>query len=125
MDNSLGGEFKDEEYFSGFREEIVVQFRRIISEESPARPDDAKPRVLKRRGVVWSPYPKNLKINGNQIKDTDNGYVLLHGYKPARYALYANANSKKPGYIQKAVNKFRAFAEGEGWEETVLEENDL
>ena len=96
---------------------VVDQLKRIISEESPERDPDSYPREIKCRGIVVSPRPGNLKDNGNFIVPTSNGYQLRHGYRPAPYALYANKTSRKPGYIEKALDKFRLFAEAEGWEE--------
>lgn len=93
------------------------QLVRIIAEYSPARDEDAYPREIKVRGRVISPRPGNLRDNGNVIAETANGCIVKHGYRPAPYALYANKTSRKPGYIGKAVNKFRSFLEAEGWEE--------
>lgn len=100
------------------RGEVVDQFVRIISKNSPQRDEDSKPHEIKRKGVVISPFPGNLKINGNQIVESENGYAVLHGYEPARYALYANKNSRKTQYIEKSVEEFRGFLFSEGWEES-------
>ncbi len=109
----------EEEVFSADELEgkIVVQFERIISKLSPARDIDSYPREIKWHGVVVSPRPGNLRDNGNVRVKTANGYMIKHGYRPAPYALYANKTSRKPGYIQAALNKFKSFLIQDGWEE--------
>ena len=90
---------------------------RILRKNSPKRDDDSYPHVIRRKGVIISPFPGNLKQNGNQIVSTANGYQVKHGYEPARYALYANKTSRKPKYIEKSIGEFTALMGQEGWEQ--------
>lgn len=93
------------------------QLVRILYEEAPKRDDDAKPHVIRSHGIIISPFPGNLKVNGSVIVLTGDGLEVRHGYEPARYALFANKTSRRPNYIEKSINKFRSFLLGEGWEE--------
>ncbi len=96
----------------------VDQFVRILSETAPHRPDNAYPRKTK-----TSPMPRNLQLNGSVVVGSAEGYTVKNGYAPAPYALYANKFGKVregehgPHYIERSVDKFRSFIEGEGWEE--------
>lgn len=90
---------------------------RIIKKNSPKRDDDSYPHVIKRHGVIVSPFPGNLKQNGNQIISSGDGYTVKHGYEPAPYAIYANARSRKPKYIEKSINEFTALMASMGWEQ--------
>lgn len=95
----------------------VTDLVRIIQEESPKRDDDSYPHVIKRKGIVISPFPGNLKQNGNQKIKSGDGYKVKHGYEPARYALHANKRSRKPKYIEKAIRRFAALMASKGWEQ--------
>ena len=95
----------------------VTDLVRIIKKNSPKRDDDAYPHAIKRKGVVISPFPGNLKKNGNQIVSSEEGYIVKHGYEPARYALFANVRSRKPRYIEKSINEFFALMASKGWEQ--------
>ena len=98
------------------REYADVLVKRLKA-NSPKRDDDSYPHVIKRKGVIISPFPGNLKQNGNQIVSSGDGYKVKHGYKPARYALYANKTSRKPRYIEKSINEFATLMASEGWEQ--------
>ena len=101
----------------------VDQFVRILSETAPHRPDNAYPQVIKVKGRVVSPMPRNLQLNGSVIIGTTTGYTVKNGYDPAPYALYANAKAKRregehgPQYLERSIKKFRTFLEVDGWEE--------
>lgn len=97
--------------------EYVTDLVRIIKKNSPKRDDNSYPHVIKRKGVIISPFPGNLKQNGNQKIDLGDGAKLKHGYEPARYALYANKRSSKPKYIEKSIAEFTARMESLGWEQ--------
>lgn len=90
---------------------------RILKRNSPKRDDDSYPHAIKRKGVVISPFPGNLKKNGNQIVSSGDGYKVKHGYEPACYALYANKRSRKPQYIEKSIRDFAALMARKGWEQ--------
>lgn len=107
----------EETYFEGELHEYVTDFVRIIKKNSPKRDDDTYPHEIKRKGKVISPFPGNLKQNGNQIIETGKSYKVKHGYEPAMYALYANKTSRKPGYIEKSIQDFKARIKQLGWEE--------
>ena len=96
--------------------EYATDLVRIIKKNSPKRDDDSYPHAIKQKGVVVSPFPGNLKKNGNQIVHSGDGYKVKHGYEPARYALYANKSSRKPKYIEKSISEFAALMESKGWE---------
>lgn len=117
--------------------EEAAQFMRILSKNSPVR-DEAgtryekqytdkngetkirrwkMPKEIKRHGVVISPYPGNLMNNGTRFVEMGNLVEVYHGYSPAVYALAANKNSRKPGYIQKSEAEFFSYLAAEGWEE--------
>ena len=93
----------------------VTDLVRILRKNSPKRDDDSYPHVIKSKGVIVSPFPGNLKQNGNRIVDTGDGLKVKHGYEPARYAIYANKRSRKPKYIEKSINEFKALMESFGW----------
>lgn len=95
----------------------VTDLVRIIQKNSPKRDDDAYPHVIKRKGIVVSPFPGNLKQNGNQIIMSGKGYKVKHGYKPAMYALYANKRSRKPKYIEKSISEFARLMQDKGWKQ--------
>lgn len=101
----------------------VDQFVRILSETAPHRTDNAYPRVIKVKGRVVSPMPRNLQLNGSVIIGSATGYTVKNGYEPAPYALYANKSGKQregehgPQYLERSIKKFRAFLEADGWEE--------
>lgn len=107
-----------DEYFDELElNDYSEQFVRIISKNSPERDIDAYPHAIKWHGVIVSPYPGNLKNNGNIRRRTDaDSIVVKHGYDPAPYALYANKTSRKPQYIEKSVKEFFAKMEAIGWE---------
>lgn len=107
----------DEEITQGELHEYVTELVRILKKNSPKRDDDSYPHAIKRKGVVISPFPGNLKKNGNQIVTSGDGFKVKHGYEPARYALYANKRSRKPKYIQKSIKEFCALVADEGWEQ--------
>lgn len=96
--------------------EYATDLVRIIKKNSPKRDDNSYPHAIKQKGVVVSPFPGNLKKNGNQIVRSGDGYKVKHGYEPARYALYANKSSRKPKYIEKSIREFAALMESKGWE---------
>ena len=103
-----------------FQEEVheyVTDLRFIIKKNSPARKEGSYPHVIKRKGMVISPFPGNLRQNGNQIINLGDGFKLKHGYEPACYALYANKRSSKPKYIEKSIAEFTARMENLGWEQ--------
>lgn len=111
-------ELSDDEIFSDLElKNYVDQFVRIISANSPARDPDSYPHTIKSHGKIISPYPGNLKLNGNVIKKSGDGYTDYHGYDPAPYAQYANARSRKPHYIERSVDKFKSFMTAENWEQ--------
>ena len=97
--------------------EYVTDLVRIIKKNSPKRDDNSYPHAIKRNGVIISPFPGNLKKNGNQIVSSGDGYKVKHGYEPARYALYANKTSRKPQYIEKSISEFAALMASKGWEQ--------
>lgn len=107
----------DKFFTTGELRNHAEQLVRILSTNSPKRDDDAYPHVIKRRGVIISPFPGNLKVNGNEIRESTDGMVVRHGYEPARYALYANKTSRKPGYIEKSIQEFANYLRSEGWTE--------
>lgn len=88
-----------------------------LKANAPKRDDNSYPHVIKRKGVIISPFPGNLKKNGNQIVSSGDGYKVKHGYEPARYALYANKTSRKPKYIEKSIREFAALMASKGWEQ--------
>lgn len=88
-----------------------------LKANAPKRRDDSYPHVIKRKGVIISPFPGNLKKNGNQIVSSGNGVKVKHGYEPACYALYANKRSSKPKYIEKSISEFAALMASKGWEQ--------
>ena len=95
---------------------LATELKFLLSENAPKRDDDAYPHTIKNKGVIISPFPGNLQRNGTQWVETSDGVVLKHGYEPARYALFANARSRKPQYIEKSQRDFLAYLSGEGWE---------
>ena len=97
--------------------QYVTDLVRIIKKNSPKRDDDSDPHVIKRKGRIVSPFPGNLKKNGNQIVSSGDGYEVKHGYEPAEYALYANARSRKPKYIEESIGEFAALMASKGWEQ--------
>ena len=110
--------FTDEELHGA-----AEQLARILSETAPHRPDTAYPREIKVHGRVISPMPRNLQLNGQIIVNSGDGYAVKTGYEPAPYALYANKFGRQregehgAHYIERSIEKFRGFAESEGWEE--------
>lgn len=107
----------DDEDMSVELHAYVTDLVRIIKKNSPKRDDDSYPHVIKKNGIIISPFPGNLKKNGNQIVDNGEGYQLKHGYEPARYALDANRHSRKPQYIEKSIGEFATLMERLGWEQ--------
>lgn len=107
----------EEEFTSEELHEYATELVRIIKRNSPKRDDDSYPYTIKRKGVVISPFPGNLKKNGNQIVESGNGYKVKHGYEPACYALYANKRSRKPQYIEKSISKFVKRMANKGWKQ--------
>ncbi len=107
----------EEEFTSEELYEYVTELVRIIKENSPARKEGSYPYVIKRKGVVISPFPGNLRKNGNQIINYGDGYKVKHGYEPACYALYANKRSSKPQYIEKSISKFATLIASKGWKQ--------
>lgn len=107
----------EEELTNEEMHEYVTDLVRIIKKNSPKRDDNSYPHVIKRKGVVISPFPGNLKKNGNQIVESGDGYMVKHGYEPARYALHANKRSRKPRYIENSIKEFAALMERKGWEQ--------
>ncbi len=95
----------------------VTDLVRIIKKNSPKRDDNSYPHTIKSHGKIISPFPGNLKKNGNQIVSSGDGYKVKHGYEPAPYALYANKSSRKPQYIEKSIREFAALMESVGWEQ--------
>ena len=88
-----------------------------LKANSPKRRDDSYPHVIKRKGVIISPFPGNLQKNGNQIVSSGSGVKVKHGYEPACYALYANKRSSKPQYIEKSISEFAALMASKGWKQ--------
>ncbi len=80
------------------------------------------PQEIKWHGEVVSPYPGNLKNNGTVVKQQSESWVTAkHGYRPAPYAMYANARSRKPQYIEKSIEEFKSYLFANGWEEDMGE----
>ena len=107
---------EQEEFVDRPMSKYVDQLQQIIQKNSPVRDGEKYPGVIKRHGVVVSPFPGNLKVNGNRIVQTASGYRLEHGYRPAPYALYANKSSRKPKYIEKSIDEFLGYLRTLGWE---------
>lgn len=110
-------EWGEEDLFGiGELKEFAEQLVRIISRNSPQRDIDAYPHTIKSHGEIISPEPGNLKRHGNELVESGNGVKVKHGYRPARYALYANATSRKAGYIEKSIAEFSGYMENIGWQ---------
>lgn len=90
--------------------QLQVELYTELQHEAPVRQGG---RAVGKRGTnMYSPYPGNLKNNG--IYMTKRGVVL--DYDKVGYIGYANIRSRKPGYIEKGVNRFLRWCVAHGGE---------